>query len=66
MATQAKNSRGWAFPTANARKAHFFIESRSLCGKFAYWGEEIEDDKHESADNCAACKRKREKLTAPK
>jgi hypothetical protein len=32
-------SRGWLWPAA-ARKAHYFTDGRSLCGKFAAVGSE--------------------------
>jgi hypothetical protein len=49
---------------SNSRKAHYFIDGRALCGKFMYLGSSYEDHTHESPDNCAACRRKREKLCA--
>lgn len=53
---------GWGFPM-NSKKAHFFLkgESISICGRMMYTGER-ENDKHDSPDNCAECKRRRERL----
>ncbi len=52
-------SGGWAWPL-NSRKAHWFgSDGRALCGKWLYLGADREDNKHESPDNCIACKRKR-------
>lgn len=48
---------GWGWP-ATSRKAHYFRGSLSLCGKWLFGGE-LFDDKHDSLDNCAACRRKR-------
>lgn len=49
--------RGWGFP-ANSKRAHYFVEGRSLCMKWIFMGQ-LYDDNHESPDNCAACKRLR-------
>jgi len=54
---------GWGFPI-NSRKAHYFKEHEiiSICGKMMYSGERF-DDKHDSPDNCAACMKRRNKIT---
>ncbi len=58
-------SEGWAWPTATARKAHYFRETRSLCGKYAYWAAEFDGDASaKSPDDCAACRRKLEASNA--
>jgi len=56
--------RGWGFP-GNSRKAHYFLagEMISICGRMMFAGERF-DDKHESPDNCAECKRRRENAVA--
>ncbi len=49
---------GWGFP-ANSRKAHYFRagESRSVCGKWMYFGtRELPDFR--SPDDCAECIRR--------
>ena len=52
--------KGWGFPL-NTRKAHYFDnDAISMCGKWMYMGQ-LEDNNHTSPDNCAICKRKREK-----
>lgn len=65
--------KGWLWPR-NTKKAHYFVEDKeqssfALCGKMAMLftpTEEIfsnvEDDKHNSKDNCKECNRKRIKL----
>jgi hypothetical protein len=52
-------SRGWLWPAA-ARKAHYFTDGRSLCGKFAAVGSEPTqaDDPGGGPDDCADCSRK--------
>jgi hypothetical protein len=46
-------------------KAHYFVEGRSLCGKWMSLSSAgLEDDNHASPDNCKACMKKREKLVA--
>lgn len=48
---------GWGWPT-NSRKAHYFREgeSRSVCGKWLYFGTR-ELPELPSPDDCAACVR---------
>ena len=53
---------GWGFP-ANSRKAHYFIDGRSLCGKWFFLGT-LEDSNDDSSDNCTACKKALQKLRA--
>ena len=55
---------GWGWP-ANTRKAHYFVESRSLCGRWLFFGE-LENFSHNSPSNCLPCRRKREKLESVK
>jgi len=59
--TEGANTRGWGWPM-NSQKAHYFPagEIISLCGRWMYSGH-LEDDRHESRDNCAACRKKRER-----
>ena len=56
---------GWWF-ALNARKAHYFEEGEiiSLCRRQMTLGHRpgTEDSNHDSADNCAECKRRRAKL----
>lgn len=51
--------RGWGFPL-NSKKAHYFIGGRSLCMKWMYSGN-LEQDDAESPDDCAECRRRRNK-----
>jgi len=57
------DKQGWWWPM-NSRVAHFFPENdphRSLCGKWMKLNDAaLEDNSHDSPDNCAACKRARE------
>lgn len=54
---------GWGNPLTS-KKWHYFSQGRSLCGRWAFWGELIigHDD---SPDNCTACKKRlaKEKAT---
>lgn len=54
--------RGWGSPGAS-RKAHYFIEYRSLCRKWMYMGD-IEDVDTKSKDDCTECTRRLAKLRA--
>lgn len=57
--------RGWGSPLLS-KKSHYFNDDLiSLCGKWMYTGE-LEDDKHDHPDNCAACMKKRTKLVMQK
>ncbi|MCW8128938.1 MAG: hypothetical protein KIS92_01010 [Planctomycetota bacterium] len=57
METNTK-SEGWFFPI-NSRKAHFFRNGRSLCGKWGYLGDKFDSDDLASPDDCTQCKKKR-------
>lgn len=47
---------GWAF---NARKAHFYVNGLSLCGRWViFGGSGLELGNDNSPDNCATCKKK--------
>lgn len=57
---------GWAF--AGQRKAHYFPagESIALCRRVGfYFSPDRDDSNHDSADNCAECKRRRAELFPP-
>ena len=52
----------WAWPI-NARKAHAFIDSRSLCGRWLFLGVDSREHSQELGEkpgksNCVACWRK--------
>ena len=48
---------GWGFPQ-NSRKAHYFRESRSLCGKWLYFGRNLGEAAGPGPDDCKACWKK--------
>ena len=50
---------GWTF-LHNARKWHYFRNSRALCGRWMYLGpdEDLEQGNDESKDNCPTCVKK--------
>lgn len=52
---------GWGKPGL-ARKWHYFVKARSLCGGWIFWSHNLEQGNDNSPDNCAACKRKLAKL----
>lgn len=54
-----KSEKGWGWP-ALARKAHYFVDGRSLCRAWFYLGR-LENNKHKSPDNCKACMKKLDK-----
>ncbi len=48
---------GWAWPL-NARKAHYFVGRKSLCGKWIFFGRLQDDDGKDGPMDCKACTRK--------
>jgi hypothetical protein len=49
---------GWGW-LMNSRKWHYFVEKKSLCGKWAIFkDDDLEQGDDGSPDNCVACKRK--------
>jgi len=47
--------RGWAWPD-NAAKSHYFINGRSLCGRWMFLGEPLAEDHPGGLRNdCKAC-----------
>jgi len=55
-----KPRKGWGFPL-NSKRAHYFVDGRSLCGKWMFFGD-LEDFNDDSSDNCTACKKALKKL----
>ena len=63
MSEDKERDAGWAWPL-NSRKAHYFNDCRSLCGKMLFFGK-TEQGNDNSPDNCAACKKKLLKENPP-
>jgi len=51
---------GWAKPL-NTRKFHYFVDKRSLCDRYMYFGDLEADTGKESPDDCKSCRRKLDK-----
>jgi hypothetical protein len=50
--------RGWGWPFLS-KKAHYFVDSRALCGKWMFTGELTSpDDVGGRADDCRGCCKK--------
>lgn len=47
---------GWGFP-GRSKKAHYFVDSMSLCRKWGFYYGSLEQGNDDSPDNCAACRR---------
>jgi hypothetical protein len=45
---------GWGFP-AGSRKAHYFVDSMSLCRRWGFYYGPLEQGKDDSPDNCPSC-----------
>lgn len=56
-ANETPLAEGWGWPLLS-RKAHYFVKHRALCGRWLYMGV-LENDKHDSPDNCTACNKRR-------
>ena len=56
-----ENKEGWTW-LSNSRKWHYFVDNRSLCGKFGLLSSpKLEQGNDTSPDNCMACRKKLEK-----
>jgi hypothetical protein len=64
MTEEIKLPAGWGYPPPGGRRFHYFLAgtTESLCGKHGLYTGPRKDDNHDSADNCAECKRRRAKL----
>ncbi len=48
---------GWGWPM-KSRKAHYFVDGRSLCGGWPYRGEPILSGPESTPDDCKECTRR--------
>jgi hypothetical protein len=55
---------GWGFPILS-KKAHYFVDGRSLCQKWIFTGEYEQETEKRSPDDCAVCRRKLDKFKTP-
>lgn len=56
---------GWGFPDSS-RKAHYFVDSEALCGRWWYRGALTNNQSEaKSPDDCAACYRKLQARAKP-
>ncbi len=63
--TTKRNTEGWAFPGHGQRtKAHYFVDGRSLCGKWGFYSGPLGLDDYASPDDCPTCRRRFEKRQA--
>ena len=53
---QKENWEGWGWPE-NSRKAHYFVDGRSLCKRWLFLGL-VEQGNDNSPDNCPTCMKK--------
>ena len=57
-------SKGWGFPEPS-RKFHYFVDGRSLCGKWGWLSSAgLEDTVNTGPDDCRVCARKLRALIA--
>ena len=58
---KAESTEGWGW-LSNSPKWHYFVDGKSLCSKWALWGNpELSQGNDDSPDNCKACQKKLEK-----
>lgn len=50
----SEKKEGWGFPEAS-KKAHYFVGSLSLCGRWGFFSGELEKGNDKSPDNCSIC-----------
>ena len=56
-------TRGWGWPMLS-KKAHYFVDDRSLCGKWLFSGYDVGDHIGKPGpDDCKACWKKLDRLT---
>jgi len=59
-----ENKEGWTW-LSNSRKWHYFVDGRSLCGRFMLFSTSgLEQGNDTSTDNCMACMKALEKRNA--
>lgn len=66
MDPKEKYDEGWAPGSFGSQKWHYYRDGRSLCGRYGWIGAlNFEQGNDQSPDNCAACRKKREKEEGP-
>jgi hypothetical protein len=60
LAGPTKVTEGWGFP-GRSQKAHYFVHTDALCGKWGFYVGPLEIGNDGSPDNCAECKRRKAK-----
>lgn len=56
MTKTEKLKEGWGFPL-NSKKMHYFIDGRSPCGKWMFFGN-LESDEWEDPLDCKECRKR--------
>jgi len=51
---EKEQKEGWGFPN-NSRKAHYFVDSMSLCRRYGFYYGDLELGNNNSPDNCSVC-----------
>ena len=49
---------GWSWPMASCRKAHYFVDGRSLCGKYGLLRGDLDDNPYIGPNDCRECGRR--------
>lgn len=57
MTTDDLGHEGWGLPS-QSRKWHYFVDTRSLCGKWGFFQGGLEQGNDNSPSNCAKCKQR--------
>ena len=61
-----KLKEGWGVIRPGDRKAHYYRETMSLCGRVGFYRGFLEPDNGKSSADCAACRKRLDKLKNPK
>jgi hypothetical protein len=49
---------GWGVIRPGDRKAHYYVDMTSLCGRVGFYRGPLDPDTGPSRDDCAACRKK--------
>ena len=59
----SKLKEGWGIVRPGDKKAHYYVDSESLCRRIMFYFGPLYADEGRREDDCAACRKKLEKRT---
>jgi hypothetical protein len=66
MTETAEKPEGWGVIRPGDRKAHYYRDMFSLCGRVGFYNGKLDPDDSPSPDDCAACRKARTREVAKK